>query len=210
MVLLTAVLKRAFVLRFPRLRQYPNRCAQADSNLLPQILLYKMNNKIKIILLPLFLILISSFAFGQKNITEQSYNLDILSAKYIETNGNNEVLLIFKYEPKKKKEFKPIFSMKITYSIGNSQDEKTEILEKSNHSIVFYGNDIDTKNPEIFNLIKDKINLEQKQKFGIVVFHLRNLTTEYFDKIKFTYGLWEPENEKIRIEKTYKIEISKC
>lgn len=155
------------------------------------------------------MMLISTLSFGQKKIAEQSYNLDLLTARYSETNDGNEIILVFKYEPKKKKEFKPIFSMKITYIIGNSEIEKTEILNESKHSIAFYGNDIDKKNTSIYSLISDKIDLNQKEKFGIVVFHLRNLTNDFVDNMKFTYGLWEPENENIRIEKTYDIEIKK-
>lgn len=157
-------------------------------------------------LLGIFILLLG-FSFAQKNITEQSYDLDFLKAKYIESGNSNEILLIFKYQPKKEKEFKPIVSMKMTYSIGDSGMERTEILDKSNHSIVAYGNDINQKNAEIYNLIKEKIDLNQKQEFGIFVFHLRNLTQEYVENMTFTYGLWEPENENIRIEKKYEIPI---
>lgn len=168
-----------------------------------------MKKRANLKILILLLVCISTFSFGQKTINEQSYTLDFLSAKYIGVENNNEIILVFKYEPKKGKVFKPIISMKITYDIGNSESEKTEIMEESNHSIVFYGNDIDKKNPEIYGVIKEKIDIKQKKKFGIVVFHLRNITQDYIDKMKFTYGLWEPENENIRIERLYNIEIEK-
>lgn len=168
-----------------------------------------MKRKINLKVLSLVLVFLSTFSFGQKKINEQSYNLDFLSAQYIGAENENEILLIFKYEPKNKKEFKPIFSMKISYSIGDSDVEKTEIIEKSNHTIAFYGNDIDQQNPDIYKTIKQKIDLNQKEEFGIVVFQLRNITQNYIDKMKFTYGLWEPENESIRIEKSYSIDIGK-
>lgn len=169
-----------------------------------------MKKRTNLLFLSIVLVLISNFSFGQKKkITEQSYYLDFLTAKYSETNNKNEILLVFRYQPKKKKEFKPIFSSKIAYKIGDSKIEKTEIIEKSNHSIAFYGNDIDKKAPDVYKLISNKVDLNQKEKFGIVVFYLRNITQVYIEKMKFTYGLWEPKNENIRIEKTYDIEIQK-
>ncbi|KQS89402.1 hypothetical protein [Chryseobacterium sp. Leaf394] len=168
-----------------------------------------MGQKINLQIFIILFTVIATSLFGQEKIKESSYNFDLLSAKYVNIEGKNEVILIFKYEPKEGKVFKPIFSMKITYSIGESNLEKTETLNKSNHSIEFFGNDIDQKNAEIYSLIKDKINLQQNKEFGIVVFSLRNITKDYKEKMKFTYGLWEPEDESIRFEKQYNIKIEK-
>ena len=110
-------------------------------------------NKIFFNLILLFFLLMSTMALGQKDIADQSYNLDFLEAKYNENKGEKEILLIFKYEPKKKKKFKPILSTKITYSIGDDEIEKNEYMMMSKHSIVFYGNDIDEKSPEVYRLI---------------------------------------------------------
>jgi hypothetical protein len=163
-------------------------------------------NKLSKLFLIIFAVL-PSFASGQKGAIEQSYNLDFLKAKYTASENSNEIVLIFKYEPKPKKIYKPIISMKITYSIGASETETTEILNESKHSVVIYGNDINQKNPTLYSLIKEKIDLNQKQDFGIFVFHLRDISKEYVDKMKFTYGLWEPKKERIRIEKQYEISI---
>lgn len=125
-----------------------------------------MKKPLKILLFPFAFMLISGFSFGQKKLSEPSYRLDFLNAHYKETEQGNEIVLLFKYQPNKKKEFKPIFSMKISYQLGNSELEKTEILNESKHSLVFYGNDIDQKNPVLYQFISDKIDLKQKENLG--------------------------------------------
>lgn len=157
-------------------------------------------------------ILLLSFIFiaqlKAQDIESPSYDLDFLAAKYIDTLRTKQIVLLFKYQPKPDKEFKPIISFKLSYKIGDKK-ERTELFGESKHSITFYDRKIKFKNPELYQLISDKMDPEQKEEYGIIVIYLNDLTNKYVSEMDFKYGLWEPEDQNIRYEKNYHIEISK-
>ncbi|MES2851031.1 MAG: hypothetical protein V4685_18415 [Bacteroidota bacterium] len=166
--------------------------------------------QILLFLLPALFLITSSNLYSQE-LQSPSYNLDFVKAQYVDSTDPNEIILFFKYSTKEKKDFKLIASMKITYSIGENGEEITQILDesKNNHSIVVFGRDMKAKSPDLYSLIKNKVNFNDKQDFLIVVFYLRGLIYSYVDKMTFTYGLWEPSNTEKRFEKKYNINIDK-
>lgn len=155
----------------------------------------------------LIVLFFSTFLYAQ-NTESQSYDLDFLAAKYVDSLKPKQIILIFKYQPKPGKKFEPVISMRITYKLGDENKEKTEIFDKNGKfSIVAYDKKIKDKAPQLYKLIKDKMNIDQEEEYGIIVFYLNGITKKYVDKMTFKYGLWEPDNIERRIEKDYDIAI---
>ncbi len=170
----------------------------------------------KLRFLSVIFFLVFSFSvriFGQE-ITEPSYKLEFVKGTYEEfKNPNpykNQIVLYFKFSAKKGD--KPILSMKIKYRIDENSDEITEIIEKSKHSITVFGTANTKRKPhKLYEVLKDKFDfgtIETPEDF-IFAFYLRDITDSYIPEMDFTYGLWEPANQKIRIEQNFKINIEK-
>lgn len=143
----------------------------------------------------------------EQELTEASYKLEFLRADYNESKKSNEIVLYFKYIPKKGN--KTLISGRLTYSLGEDGIEKTEILEKSKHGITVYGNDIGYKKSSAYKLLKDIVDFNSEEEFFILEFRLRNITEKYVEKMTFTYGLWEPSDSSIRFEKKFFIDVQK-
>ncbi len=157
----------------------------------------------------LFLVLLfSTENLYSQNIESTSYNLEFVGAKYIDDKKPPQIILVLKYEPKDGKEFKPIISAKITYQFDN-KGIKTEILENPKHSLTFTDRGVNQKNPEIYEWIKDKIDINQEKEFGLLIFYLNGITKKYVQNMSFTYGLWEPDNLDLRIEKKFEFQVLK-
>jgi len=145
-------------------------------------------------------------AFSQ-NPKGATYDLEFIQAEFTKERKQTEIILYFKYA--KEKDDMTLMSSKITYNIGNKKKDVSEILDKSNHTIVVYGtNDIEQKNPDIYELLKEKIDFDTEKELFIFAFKLRNITKKYIDKMTFKYGLWEPSNPEIRFETEYDINIA--
>jgi hypothetical protein len=142
---------------------------------------------------------LASFAQPQ----EASYILEPVKGLYFDTTDRKEIVLVFKRSTKSGNEEKLIISGRLTYALEDNM-EKTEVLGRNNHhSITIYGDDFPTKNPELYNLIKDSLSVKDKKKLTLLVFYLRGITDNYINRMTFTYGLWEPSNEDVRIETKY-------
>jgi len=142
-----------------------------------------------------------------QEITEASYKLEFLKATFKEKNESNEIIIYLKYTPKK--DNKTLISGRITYSLGENGIEKTEVLEKSKHGIIIHGQNIKEEKSKVYKLFKNTLDFDSTEEFFIIEFRLINITEKYIEKMTFTYGLWEPSNEKLRFEKKFNIEIER-
>ena len=141
-----------------------------------------------------------------------SYDLEFIKAQYIDSSEPTEIVLFFHYSTKKKEDFKLIASTKFSFKIGEEGEDRTIIIgeTKEHHSLEIYGSDMKEKSTQLYDIIKDNVDFNDKQEFLILAFILRGVTDEYKSNMTFTYGLWElPNNEKKRIERKYEISIDK-
>jgi hypothetical protein len=148
-----------------------------------------------------------SFSFTASAQSESTYELNFLRAKIIDTTDLKDILILFQVTTKKKKDFPPILSMKLTYSLDNNAEKTVDILKTNNIQISVFGNDVNEKDKFVYELIKNKIDIDDKNDFLILAFLLKSVTNESVDKMSFTYGLWEKNNQKVRVEKKYEFEI---
>ena len=170
--------------------------------------------KIRLLSTIFFLFFSFSAKLFSQEITEPSYKLEFLKATYEEFQKpnpyKNQIVIYLKYS--KKKGDMALMSTRFKYRIDENDEEITEILEKSKHNITVYGTANTKRKPhELYNILKDKFDFGTKEtpKDFIFAFYLRDITDSYIPTMDFVYGLWEPTNQKIRIEQNFKINIEK-
>lgn len=136
-----------------------------------------------------------------------SYNMEFVHSVQLKSENRNHILVVFKVIPTIKK-FKLILSMKVAYEIG--QGEQVIDIQKQNENnirITIYGNTIAERNKKLYELIKDKIQLNTDKDIRFIVFDFFDITAEPVDKMSITYGLWESNNPDVRNESTYNFDV---
>lgn len=158
-----------------------------------------------IILIGIFL-LVSETNFGEK---KSSYKMEFIRAVQFNTDVHNHILAIFKVTPTIKR-FKFILSMKVTYGIGQGEIiVDVQKQKEDNIRIGVYGNDVKEKNQMVYDLIKDKIQLDNNEDFYLITFDFYDITREKIDNMSIIYGLWESNNTNIRNEQRYDFKVEK-
>ena len=146
----------------------------------------------------------SSCLFAQEN---SSHTMNFVRAVQFESEGRNHILVVFKVVPIISN-FKLILSMRVAYSIGHG--EKVVDIQKQkedNIRIVVYGKDIEKRNEKLYNLIKDRVHVENAENVRFITFDFYDVTEEKIDRMKITYGLWESGNSNIRNEQEYNFTV---
>ncbi len=155
----------------------------------------------------LILTMLTRVAFGQEF---SKHNLEYIASDYLDTITKRSVIVVLAATPKKMQNFPPILSMRLTYGINN-QDIKTAVdiqkQEVRKVSLVVYGKTIQEKNPKLFDLIKDKIDLTISEDIMLLAFQLDDISPEAINNLEIKYGLWEKHNQNIRHEKIFKFNI---
>lgn len=157
------------------------------------------------------LILMATHLTATGQLKEASYTLVPLKAKYIDSTDPKQIIIVFKRVTRSGKYEKLIVGGKMTYSLGADPKEKTDIQGQSanQHTISVYGKTMPEKSEFIYNLVKDHPELVLDDNTTYLVFTLRNITDKYIDKMTFTYGLWEPEDQDTRFETKYQLQVDK-
>jgi hypothetical protein len=101
-----------------------------------------------------------------------------------------------------------IMSMRVTYEIG--QGAKVIDVQKQkedNIRITIYGKELAQKNPKLYDMVKDNLNLKTEEDVRLIVFDFYNITKEQVGNMTMIYGLWEDKNEDIRNETTFTFKV---
>lgn len=137
-----------------------------------------------------------------------SYKLEFLKAKMIEAVGEKQVLVLFKVSAANKKDFPPILSAKVTYSLGDRGKERTVAMNKSNTArVVVFDRSIRQKSPLVYSYVKDKLDVTSKENFIVLAFYIKTEPEDEYNKMTFTYGLWEKRNPKQRTEQKFEFAL---
>lgn len=156
-------------------------------------------------ILAIALFTIPGYTTGQ---TKPTYELRFLNAKFIDTSEDKDVLVLFQVLPIEEKDFPPVLSMKLTYSVGENGVEKTVDIMKSQNKvrISVFGPDIDKKHPDIYTLAKEKLDTS-KLPYLVLAIYIDDVASQMFDKMTVTYGLWEKNDLNVRVEKKFPFSI---
>ena len=160
----------------------------------------------------IFLYFLRTVTFAQDYPT---YTMKPLVAKIIDTTAEmKSILVLFQVTTKEEKDFPPVLSMRLNYTLYIDSDHNeiiTTILGKkeSKVRIIIYGKSIKDNDKYVYNLIKDKIDTAYKRDYWILGFSFKNASKDIVQKMDFTYGLWEKNNTEMRVEKKYEFEVER-
>ena len=164
-----------------------------------------MSKRIYLIIIFVHILVIKSFC---QDI--EKFNLDYIASDYIDTISKKSVIVVLAATPIKEKDFPPILSMKLTYKVNDENHETViDIMkqEKKRITLVIYGNEVKTKSQEIFELVKDKVNLDTDKRVILLAFKLEDISDTPIEYLTLWYGLWEKKNSNKRTEKMFKFNI---
>ena len=164
-----------------------------------------MKTRFLILLGGFFAILLTQGLYGQNSPT---YELNFVKAKFTSTKGKKDVVAVFQILPKDDKNFPPILSMGLTYSIGEDGPEKRiDIMKSENQArITIHDHNIKQRDSALYDFIKDNL-LENDDRYLILAIYLDNISKKDFNKMTITYGLWEKNNPSVREEKRFEFTV---
>jgi hypothetical protein len=162
---------------------------------------YYLNDK-KMKLKQLLLIpLIHLFFVTQvKSQTDSSDNFEMkfLRAKFTDKKSKKNILVMFQLLSKNDEQFPPIFEPQTTYSLDGAPEKTIGLIDREvSVNLKIYDSSSIKKEPDIFNFVRIYL-VQEKNKALILAFSVENISKNGFDKIKFTYGFREKNNENIR------------
>ena len=164
---------------------------------------------IKFLFLIITVNLVVKNSFGQDKFPEK-FNLYYLASDYTDDSNKKSVIVILAVTPIKSKDFPPVLSMKFTYKINNDGSWTTIDLQKQidkKVSLLILGSSVKEKSPEIYELIKNKIDLISVPDIMLLAFKLDSVSEDDINNLAIKYGLWEKRNQNIRVEKTFNFNI---
>jgi hypothetical protein len=159
------------------------------------------------------LLLISACGTYNPNYVEPStytkplYNLELIGIYSRDTTDKDDVTALFAVTPIDTVHFRPSISMKIGYSINDGVfKEDSRISPEYNCNMIIYGNNISERNPFLYDRIKYKFGLIAYKDVMFLAVNFWDLGTEV-NKMKIKYGLWEKNNNRLRIEQEFSAEV---
>jgi hypothetical protein len=142
-----------------------------------------------------------------------SYNLEFVRAKYVDQKRWKDILVFFRIsaKEKRKKDFPPVISMRVRYSLNdNSKVDTVDILNNDKKvNLYVLDKSVKYKSQFVYNLLSSKTDMETDNNFIILEFYLGDISDEIVKKMSFTYGLWEKNNLEVRHEKTFDFPVEK-
>ncbi len=139
--------------------------------------------------------------------TKPLYNLELLGIYSTDSTNKDDVVALFAVTPIDTVHFRPSISMKIGYSINDGVfNEDSRISPQYNCNMVIYGNNINERNPFLYNKIKYKFGIMAYQDVMFLAINFWDLG-EDVDKMKIKYGLWEKNNTRLRIEQEFSAQV---
>ena len=149
----------------------------------------------------------SLLSFAQNT---DKFNLTYVASDYIDTINKKSVIVVLGVTPINKKDFPPILSMKFSYKVNDETTETAlDILnqEEKKVAVVVYGNEINEKAPKVYELIKDRFDLNPSRRIWLLGFYIQNISDDPIERLSIKYGLWEKRNQNKRDEKIFEFNI---
>jgi len=164
----------------------------------------------KLFLITAILTICSLLGFAQN---ADKFNLTYVASDYIDTIDKKSVIVVLGVTPINKKDFPPILSMKFTYKVNNEYNETVLDIERQKEgekwlTLVIYGNEVNEKAPKVYELIKDRIDLNPSRRIWLLGFYLQNISDDPIEHLSIKYGLWEKRNTNKRTEKIFEFNIN--
>lgn len=137
-------------------------------------------------------------------------NIDIrfLNAKFTDTTSGKDLLVVFLVSTKDSASFPPVVTLPPKCTVFENGREKVILLSPSNLQLTTDGNQIAIKNPAVYALIKDQVNLKSMRNSMIVTYKLIDINYD-FTRMSLTPAYREKLNQSIKIDKRCEFEVKR-
>ncbi len=141
--------------------------------------------------------------------TTPGYNLNLIGAVTTDSTDQNDVLAVFAVTPINEEDFRPVLSMKITYKVDGEEEKVVDLQRQTEKKVrvIIYGKNVQEKDPMIYQLVKDKVDLAGKKDLFLLAFSFNDISKNKVNKMNIRYGLWEKRNNSIRFEQDFNVDV---
>jgi hypothetical protein len=149
------------------------------------------------------LILVQILACGQNG-----NNIDIrfLNAHFTDTTSGKDVMAVFLVSTKDTASFPPRVHLPPKCTVFENGREKVILMTPDNLAVSMDGDHIPEKNPLVYALIKDQIDLKALTKAMIITYTIKDINYN-FRKMSLTPAFFEKQNKEIRIDKRFEFDV---
>ena len=142
------------------------------------------------------LILCHASFFGQGNNIE----IRFLKAKVNDTTSGKDLTVFFLVSTKDSASFPPVVNLPPKCTVFEGGREKIVLFTQDNLAVALYGDNVEEKNKEVYELLKKEIDFHPKNPQMIVAYTIKDLYY-VFTKMTLTPAFSEKLNRAIRIDK---------
>lgn len=135
-----------------------------------------------------------------------TFKVTPLVAKIYNQADKKDVVVVFHVTTKDSADFPPELSFPFKCNTFNKDKETIFNPTQANVQIILNDANI-AKNEMVYELIKDKVDLKMKDKFFIINFYLKDMTSDQIQTLEFYFALREKRHREIRIEEKYKFNV---
>ena len=143
--------------------------------------------------------------------TGQTFDLQLLGADHTDTLLRNGMIAVFGVTPIDMKDFAPVLSMGVGYSVNRGHTTRVDIQNQvegnGRVSIWIFGPDMEEKAPRFYRLTGGKLDVREYEYVQFLVFLFEGISTEPIREMVIRYGLWEKNYRNIRIEEDFEVEL---
>jgi len=151
---------------------------------------------IRTVLAITFFATLQNFVFGQG----QNIDIRFLKAKFTDTTSGKDLIAVFLVSTKDTASFPPKIMLPPKVTVFENGREKVVLLNEQMLGLTLWGEDIPQKGKDVYDLIKDQVDLKSMQTSMIVEYKIKDVNFE-FNKMSLTPAFKEKRNPEIRVEK---------
>src|SRR6476661_10662359 len=150
-----------------------------------------------------FLTLVQNFVFGQG----QNIDIRFLKAKFTDTTSGKDLIAVFLVSTRDTASFPPMVILPPKCTVFENGREKVVLLTEQMLGLTLWGEDIPQKGKDVYDLIKDQVDLKSMQTSMIVEYKIKDVNFD-FNKMSLTPVFREKRNKSIRVEKRCEFNVN--
>ncbi|MCU0360917.1 MAG: hypothetical protein MUF75_09405 [Bacteroidia bacterium] len=138
---------------------------------------------------------------------QNTFTVRFLKAKLTQSSPSKKAVLVFHISVADTANYPPRFHLPPKCSIIVNGLAQIVPMSQESFSLSLYDDRIIIQNVQVYDMIRDKIDLQDKNKMIIMVFTLDLTGTASFKKMMFTFALSEKRNAKQRWKKKFEFDL---
>ena len=158
-----------------------------------------------------FLVVFGLFSSSNSLLAQDPFSFDVkfLRAKFTDTTQNKDLIAVFILSTSDSSNFPPIVNIPPKFSILFSDHEEKIQLTPEILSVSFDDDKIILKNMPVYEIIRDKVNLNVKHPIMIISYRMKDISTKDFNKIAMSISFSEKKDKSKRYEKRFEVPVDK-